>query len=365
MLKAIGKAGLASWFVGWVAWGVLLQEPRPQRDIPLPDLVRVSTIDLAGHTQEVGCAGFSRDGKLVATGCYDRKVRVFDVSTGKLLHTFPFGDDVDNKPDELGMRAQGLQNEVVFDPDGKRLAALGGDWLATGSLGTVFDLTTGKLVFSTRSHRGMVRRAQFSPDGKLLVTAGHDSTVKVFDAVTGKERGTFKGHDWVVTAVAFTPDGKSGASVCCNSIERPIRFWDPLTLKESLKIPMPDRIFSIDDLAFSPDGKQIAGVSNWRLHVWDAVTGKVLAEAALEAGLFSRLAYSPDGKQIAIAGGQGGGEGKGILRVYDSATRKVHLVFVEDVGKELIAVSWAAADKILAVGRRGNAVKLVTVQLKK
>jgi hypothetical protein len=52
------------------------------------------------------------------------------------------------------------------------------------------------------------------------------------------------------------------------------------------------------------------------------------------------------------------------MRLYDFSTKRMSLVFVEDVGKRLIAVSWAANDKILAAGARENAVKLVTVQLR-
>lgn len=342
------------------AWPTVLQA----KDIPLPDLDRVSTIDLAGHTQEIGCAAFSRDGKLAATACYDRKVYVFDARTGKQLHTFAFGDAVDNKPDQFGIRTQGQQNAIAFDPEGKRIIAVGGNWLSLpNSLATVFDLTKKKAIFTSRPHRQMIWAAAFSPDGKTLVTASHDGTLKVFDAAKGEERGTFEGHDWVVTAVAFAPDGKTVASVCCNSIERSVRLWDPFTLRESLNIPLPERIFHIHDLQFSPDGKQVAGVSNWRFHVWDAANGKPIADAVVDKGLFTRLAYSPDGKRIAIAGCQGGGKGKGILRLYDFTTKKVYLVFVEDVGKELIAVSWPVEDKILAIGRRGSTAKLVTVQL--
>jgi WD40 repeat protein len=336
-----------------------------QRDAPLPDLKKVSAVELAEHTQDVGSAGFSRDGSLVATGCYDRKVRVFDAATGKALHTFDFGDDVNNAPDQFGVRTQGLQQGVVFDREGKRLAAVGGSWLMPpAALATVFDLTAKQAVFTSRAHKGMVRGAGFSADGSLLVTAGHDSTLKVLDAATGKERGTFTGHDWVVTAMTFSPDGKTVASACCNSKKRSIRLWDPLTLKESQNIPLPDRIYSLNDLAFSPDGKRIAAVSNWRLHVWDAATGKPAADAVVDAGVFTRLAYSPDGNRVAVAGGQGGGDGKGILRVHDFTTDRVFLVFVDaDVGKDLLAVSWPAADKILLVGVRGKTAKLVTVQL--
>jgi WD40 repeat protein len=86
-------------------------------DSPLPDLKAVSFAALDGHGQEVGAVGFSRDGKLVATGCYDSKVRVFVVATVKELHAFDFGDNVDNTPDKLGVRTKGLTQALSLGLD--------------------------------------------------------------------------------------------------------------------------------------------------------------------------------------------------------------------------------------------------------
>lgn len=141
----------AAWGV-WLGLSFLAATPRP-KDILLPDLDRVSTIDLAGHTEALGCAAFSPNGKLVATTCYDRKVRLFDVPKGKMLHTFAFGDDVDNKPDKLGIRTQGLQRAIAFDAEEKKIIAVGGNWLSPPiSLATVFDLTSKKEIFTSRAH---------------------------------------------------------------------------------------------------------------------------------------------------------------------------------------------------------------------
>src|SRR5262245_66366380 len=86
------------------AWLVVFQIRQGRTDSPFTELDRIDTLDLAGHKDELACAAFSADGKRVATGCFDKVVRVFDVTTGALVATFPFGDDVNNAPDDLGMR---------------------------------------------------------------------------------------------------------------------------------------------------------------------------------------------------------------------------------------------------------------------
>jgi WD40 repeat protein len=106
-----------------------------------------------------------------------------------------------------------LQEGLAFDRDGKRLVVFGGSWLPPAALATVFDLSKKEAVFTSRAHQDLVQGAGFSGDGSLLVTACHDSTLKVFNATTGKEQGTFKGHDWVVTAMTFSPDGKTANTI--------------------------------------------------------------------------------------------------------------------------------------------------------
>ena len=63
-----------------------------------------------------------------------------------------------------------------------------------------------------------------------------------------------------------------------------------------------------DDLAWSPDGKEIASTSGDNVAIWDTATGKMVYLFTKQGGTFVRtLAWSPDGKYIASASGNEAG----------------------------------------------------------
>jgi WD40 repeat protein len=90
---------------------------------------------------------------------------------------------------------------VAFSPDGDFLVAASKDKAAR-----IFDVATGELLRKLQ-HNGAVRDAQFSPDGRWVVT----STVRanIWDAQDWTNLMRLKGHDGPVTAVAFSRDGRT------------------------------------------------------------------------------------------------------------------------------------------------------------
>jgi WD40 repeat protein len=263
---------------------------------------------LKGHTREISCLALGADGKLLAsaTGGDTSKpgeLKVWDVAAGKPL----FGREV------RGERA----TAVALDPAGRHVACA---WVgAAGTRVGLYDARTGAEIRSLRGHTAPVSWLAFSSNGSLLATASLDRSVKVWDARSGRERSSLKGHAAAVLAVAFGPDGDR---LVTGSADKTVKLWSLGRGQENIELTAGGGNSS-RGLAFSPDGKRLAGgndVSAFANHdviVWDvAGRRKVLLLKGHDKQVWD-LAYSPDGKRIATASADGA------IRLWEAAGKEV------------------------------------------
>jgi WD40 repeat protein len=128
----------------------------------------------------------------LASGGADRTVKLWDVASGKRIHT-------------MGSSTEGV-NTVAFHPSGKYVAASGFDRTIR-----VWDISVSGdpvEVFSVIAHEEPILRLAYSPDGRWMATTGWDRLVKIWDTKTMQQVRVIPDQsDWVLS-MSFSPDGK-------------------------------------------------------------------------------------------------------------------------------------------------------------
>jgi WD40 repeat protein len=164
----------------------------------------------------------------------------------------------------------------------------------------VWDARTGKAL-ATRPGRGHVFNMAFSPDGRWLALGMEDGSVEVVDWENGGPAWGGPKHRGAVTGLVFSQDGTRLASA---GADRVLLLWDCAARSVLRQIEVPN-LFC--DLAFSPDGQRLAGVSRDLVKLWDVQTGQDLLALRgapprhRDPPFNPRLAFSPDGLKLAAS----------------------------------------------------------------
>lgn len=153
-------------------------------------------------------------------------------------------------------------------------------------------------VRTLAGHGDRVQSAQFSPDGRWLVTGSGDKTLKVWNWSSGELMTTLKGHRGRVNSLAITPDSKT---IVSGSSDRQVRAWDLVT-GDCLWDQKLHQDW-VTCVALSPDGQWVAsGGDDGRIIVWDLQTGEAIAQVRAQNQQVCTLAFSHDGQYLASGG---------------------------------------------------------------
>jgi len=268
-------------------------------------------VTIAAHLDGVTCLAYTPDGTRLATGSFDRCVRLWDVQTGHMLANLHPGFDDEAGPIGHG----GTVSQVAFSADGRELASSSWDGRVC-----VWDMATKKQRHLLEGHEGAVNCVAYLSDkgnwtsvlkdmwDSFLLTAGVDGTLRIWNTATGVGVRVASGYG-AISHFCLDPDGQH-VWLAVTPRQNPPHYFllaDLHKAEDSAKLIR--QVGGIRHVAASVD-EHYAAVSSadgrlrvWGIekrlhhdphHVWQAQQGELLG-----------VAFSPDAKLLASAGADG------------------------------------------------------------
>jgi len=248
-----------------------------------------------GHKKSIRDADVSRDGTMLATASFDRTVKLWDVKSGREI---------------ISLAVHAPVSCCAFSPDAKKVAVVSKErltvWCAeTGQrilcMRGTENLDTYKDALISPSHGDTIYDCAYSPDGRKIVTASGDNTLKIWEADTGQELLKLKGHTGNVTCCDFSPDGHN---VLSGSLDKTLKLSNAESAEEIFSLAGHKK--AVQTCAFSPGGEIfVSSGSDNTMKIWRAKTGELILAVALPAEDTWCCAFSPDGKGIVASGSDG------------------------------------------------------------
>ncbi|WP_395738973.1 c-type cytochrome domain-containing protein [Prosthecobacter sp.] len=215
-----------------------------------------------GHLDAAYALAVSPDGKMIATGAYDQKIRLWDAATGKEI--------------ALLKGHNGAVNGLSFRADGKVLASASADRTVK-----LWSIPAGQRLDTLSQPTKEQTSVVFSADGKHLFAAGGDNRIRQWSISGDAKEGTNKiitsrfAHEGGILNLALSMDGHLLAST---STDKSLKIWSTADLTE--KVPLEKQPDWSPALAFTDKAQLVTGRVDGSLSIYESATGKVVMAPA-------------------------------------------------------------------------------------
>ncbi|KAJ0405858.1 hypothetical protein P43SY_001590 [Pythium insidiosum] len=323
------------------------------------------SVTISDCPSEVFCTRFSPDGKLLAAGCGDGAIRVFNVHDGKLSYTLM-------QPQHsygFGMPCTAIRFRPITS-SAKTKNVL----LAVNSNGSVehWHITSGKCLHAITNDQNQLYALDYRADGAMFATAGKDHAVRVYDEATKTEVACMRGGHGTLTAghsnrvfsLKFVPGDDN--MVISGGWDNTLQIWDLRAGHSVRGIYGPH----IAGDAIDINGKHEILTGSWRpenpLELWDFGSGKRLSvvpwnQSSIRAEpcfLYAAQFSKAEGPQLIAAGGSGTNEAK----VFNHADPQNRLVgTIAGLSRGVFTLDFAPLGDKMVVAGADSAIRIIDV----
>ena len=244
----------------------------------------------------VNYAIVSPDGKFIISAHHDCTIRVWEVSSGRLIH-------------ELKGHTEPVTS-VSVSPDCKYIVSAAGFFKSKDYTIRVWKFSTGELINTIDNRGWSVYHAAFSPNGNQIISASENCTVSIWEGIRSLFPRVMHAHTWPVNMAVFNPDCKQIISAAADNT---IRIWDVITGK--VLHTLMEHMGNVNSVSYRSDGKYFVSASDDKtVRVWDSQTGDLLHTLEGHTDKVKSAVFSPNGRFVVSASADN------TIRIWDIAT---------------------------------------------
>ena len=267
--------------VSQAAQTIIKEYPQPLMTcVNKPETTNPCIMNISGQSGIATCVAVSKDSQRFVAGFKNCSVKVFEVQTGKEIHSF------------IGHAAS--ITSVCF---------VGTSAVCSGSKDnslSVWDLYKGIRTAVLKGHTRPVHGCSANASGDTIASVSWDTTIKVWNGRSGKLTNTLKTsgqHNTPINCVTFHPEGQV---VAVGSWDSTVKIWDTFNQKR-IKV-LKGHKSSVQACTYAPSGRHLVSASlDGEVKIWSTKSGTAVGTLVGHSSPVNSIAYTPNGQYLMTA----------------------------------------------------------------